>query len=63
MEEAGKKTIYLHELNEIKNEAYESSRIYKTKMKAFQDKNLRIRELYVHHIFWFDNSQLKLFSR
>ena len=57
MEEARKKRILdLHELNEIRNEAYENSPIYKAKMKAFHDKNLRIRELYVHQKVWLYNS-------
>ena len=38
MDEAGKKRILdLHELAEIRNEAYENSSIYKAKMKAFHD--------------------------
>ena len=41
MEEARKKRILdLHELNEIRNEAYENSRFYNAKMKAFHEKNL-----------------------
>ena len=42
MDDARKKRILdLHELNEIRNEAYENSNIYKAKMKAFHDKHLR----------------------
>ena len=45
MDDAGNKRILdLHELQEIRNEAYENSKIYKAKMKAFHDKNLRRRE-------------------
>ena len=62
MEEARKKRILdLHELNEIRNEAYENSKIYKAKIKAFHDKNLRRREFYVHQKAWLYNSRLKLF--
>ena len=53
MEEARKKRILeLHELNEIRNEAYENSQIYKAKMKAFHEKNLRRREFYLHQKVW-----------
>ena len=39
--EAGKLRKYqLTELEELRNDAYEKSRIYKTKMKAFHDKNI-----------------------
>ena len=63
MEEARKKRILdLHELNEIINEAYENSRIYKAKMKAFHEKNLRRREFYAHQKVWLYNSRLKLFQ-
>ena len=43
MDEAGKQRKHdLQELEEIRNEAYENSRIYKEKTKAFHDKmNLR----------------------
>ena len=62
MEEARKKRILdLHELNEIRNEAYEKSQISKAKMKAFHDNNLRRREFYAHQKFWLYNSRLKLF--
>ena len=47
MDDAGKKRILdWHELNEIINEAYKNSSIYKAKMKAFHDKHLRRREFY-----------------
>ena len=38
MRQASKKKIDLQELEEIRNEAYENSRIYKEKTKAFHDK-------------------------
>ena len=39
MDEAGKqRKLDLQEIEEIRNEAYENSRIYKEKTKAFHDK-------------------------
>ena len=42
LEAAGKhRILQLHELHELRNEAYENSRLYKEKMKTFHDKHLR----------------------
>ena len=62
MDEAGKKRILdLHELTDIRNEAYENSNIYQAKMKAFHDKHLRRREFQVNQKVWLHNSRLRLF--
>ncbi|XP_062080598.1 uncharacterized protein LOC133785367 [Humulus lupulus] len=42
--------LQLHELEEIRNEAYESSRIYKEKTKAFHDKHI-LRKSFVEGPF------------
>ena len=36
--------LYLNELEEIQNDAYENSRIYKEKTKAFYDKMISRKE-------------------
>ncbi|XP_062089290.1 uncharacterized protein LOC133795852 [Humulus lupulus] len=53
--------LQLHELEEIRNEAYESSRIYKEKTKAFHDKHI-LRNSFVEgqKVFMY-HSRLKLF--
>ena len=62
IDDAGKKRILdLHELNEIRNEAYENSNIYKAKMKAFHDKHHRRRKIYANQKVWLYNSKLRLF--
>ena len=62
LEMAGKKRmLHLNELDELRQNAYDSSRIYKEKTKAWHDKNL------VHNAFKLGqqvllfNSRLKLF--
>ena len=62
MDEAGKqRKLDLQELEEIMNEAYENSRIYKEKTKAFHDKMI-LRKIFVvgQKVFLF-YSHLKLF--
>ena len=39
-----KQMLQLSELNEFCNEAYENARIYKEKMKAWQDKHIIRKE-------------------
>ena len=48
-------------LQELRNEAYENSLIYKAKMKHFHDKNLNRRDFQVDQKVWLYNSRLKLF--
>nr|GEV87812.1 reverse transcriptase domain-containing protein [Tanacetum cinerariifolium] len=42
---AGEKRMFqLHELDELKHQAYENSRLYKERTKAWHDRNLRMRK-------------------
>ncbi|CAA6674488.1 unnamed protein product [Spirodela intermedia] len=60
--DAGKsQLLQLHELQELKNEAYKNSIIYKAKMKNFHNKALRKRNLHENQKVWLYNSHLKLF--
>ena len=52
--------LQLHELNEIRNDVYESSRIYKDRMKRFHDQNIRRRIFHEGQKVWLFNSKLKL---
>ncbi|CAM8963578.1 unnamed protein product [Rhodiola kirilowii] len=51
----------LHELEEIRNEAYESARIYKEKTKKWHDKRIFRREFKEGDKVLLFNSRLKLF--
>lgn len=53
--------LQLQELEEIRNDAYESSRIYKEKTKAFHDKQILRKNFEVQKVLLF-HSRLKLFS-
>ncbi|KAM2994380.1 hypothetical protein FF2_046361 [Malus domestica] len=53
--------LQLHELDEIRNEAYENARIYKEKTKAFHDKMLRGKTLSIGQKMLLFNSRLRLF--
>ena len=62
LDAAGKnRLLQMHELQELRNEAYDNSLIYKSKMKSFHDKNLNRREFKVNQKVWLYNSRLKLF--
>ena len=62
LDAAGKnRLLQMHELQELRNEAYENSVIYKAKMKDFHDKNLNRRTFQVNQKVWLYNSRLKLF--
>ncbi|KAK9121761.1 hypothetical protein Syun_019378 [Stephania yunnanensis] len=50
----------LQELEEIRNDAYESARIYKDKTKAFHDRNLSRKTFIVGHKVLLYNSKLTL---
>ncbi|XP_078433682.1 uncharacterized protein LOC144704977 [Wolffia australiana] len=59
---AGKnRLLQIHELQELRNEAYMNSRIYKEKMKNFHDKMISNKQLFVGQKVWLYNSRLKLF--
>ncbi|XP_068339096.1 uncharacterized protein [Pyrus communis] len=53
--------LQLNELAEIRNEAYESSKIYKERMKVFHDRNI-LRKTFepLQKVLWY-NSRLHLF--
>ena len=53
--------LQLHELQELRRDAYENAEIYKEKTKAFHDKNIRRRIFHVNEKVWLYNSRLKLF--
>ena len=62
LDAAGKnRLVQMHELQELRNEAYDNSLIYKSKMKSFHDKNLNRREFKVNQKVWLYNSRFKLF--
>ncbi|XP_056860064.1 uncharacterized protein LOC130508525 [Raphanus sativus] len=56
-----KRLFQLHELDEIRMDAFESSRIYKEKTKAFHDKSILKREFKAGDQVLLYNSRLKLF--
>ena len=56
-----KRKLQLQELEEMRLSAYESSKLYKEKMKAYHDKKILKREFYPgQSVLWF-NSRLRLF--
>ena len=61
LDKAGKNSLQLHELNEIRNDVYESSRIYKDRMKCFHDQNIKRRTFHEGQKVWLFNSRVKLF--
>ncbi|CAA6672052.1 unnamed protein product [Spirodela intermedia] len=56
-----KRLLQLHELDEIRNEAYENSLIYKAKVKDFHDKYITRKNLESRQKIWLYNFRLKLF--
>ncbi|CAN6455855.1 unnamed protein product [Victoria cruziana] len=62
MAKAGEnKKLDLSELEEIQNDAYESSKIYKAKMKAFHDKHILKKSFEPGQRVWVYSSRLHLF--
>ncbi|MBT1582331.1 hypothetical protein KK473_27430, partial [Klebsiella pneumoniae] len=62
MKEAGShRRLQLSELEEIRNEAYESSRIYTAEMKEFHDKHITRKTFEPDQRVWLFNSKLRLF--
>ena len=62
MDEAGVlRKLQLQELEEIRNDAYESSKIYKERTKPFHDKLISQKEFVVGQKVLLFNSRLKLF--
>ena len=56
-----KRLLQLSELDEFRNEAYENSRIYKEKTKAWHDKHITRKEFTAGQQVLLFNSRLKLF--
>ena len=56
-----KRMLQLNELNELRQNAYDNSRIYKEKTKAWHDKNLLHNELKPGQQVLLFSSRLKLF--
>ena len=54
--------LQISELEELRNDAYESSRIYKAKTKAFHDSHINRKSFEPGQKVWLFNSRLKLFS-
>ena len=62
IDEAGKqRKLQLQELEEIRNESYESSRFYKEKTKIFHDRMILRKEFSVGQKVLLLHSKLKLF--
>ena len=62
MDQAGEhRKLQLQELEELRNEAYESSMLYKAKTKAFHDKNIVRKDFNIGQKVLLYNSRLKLF--
>ena len=62
MDESGEhRKLQLQELEEIRNDAYESARIYKEKMKVFHDKMISRKEFKVGQKVILYHSRLRLF--
>ena len=60
--EAGEhRKLQLGELEELRNDAYESAKIYKSKVKAFHDKNILRKTFVVGQKVLLYNSRLQLF--
>ncbi|CAA6675760.1 unnamed protein product [Spirodela intermedia] len=57
----GHRIFQLHELEELRNEAYENHRIYKEKTKTFHDKYISRKKFDVGQKVWLYDSRLKLF--
>ncbi|KAM2262418.1 hypothetical protein ACFXTI_043877 [Malus domestica] len=53
--------LQLNELEEVRNEAYENSRIYKEKTKAFHDRMIRSKTFSIGQKVLLFNSRLRLF--
>ncbi|XP_059659018.1 uncharacterized protein LOC132305391 [Cornus florida] len=62
MSQAGsKRKLQLNKLEELRNDTYESARIYKARTKAFHDKHIVRKNFEPGNKVWLFNSKLKLF--
>ena len=57
-----KRKIQLQGLDEMRNDAYHSKKMYKEKLKFYHDKKIRHKNFKVGQMVLFFNSRLKLFS-
>ena len=57
----GDRLLQLNELEELRNEAYDSARIYKDKTKKWQDQRILRREFKAKNQVLLFNSKLRLF--
>jgi hypothetical protein len=53
--------LQLTELEELRNDAYDSSKIYKEKTKAFHDQHIRPKTFELDQKVWLFNSKLRHF--
>ena len=58
-----KRLLQLNELEELRNEAYDNSKIYKDKTKKWHDQKILRKEFRVGELVLLYNSRLKLFPR
>ena len=56
-----KRKIQMHELKEMRNHAYESSKVYKEKVKSYHDKRIVKRNFEPDQMVLLFNSRLRLF--
>ena len=56
-----KRILQINEMDEFRNDAYESARIYKDKTKRWHDKHILSREFEVGQKFLLFNSKFRLF--
>ena len=61
MKNASNRRLQLNELKELRNEAYESSQIYKARTKAYHDKYISRKMFESNQKMWLYNSRLRLF--
>ena len=62
LDQAGKeRLLQLQELQELQNESYQNTEIYKAKNKVFHEKHINRKTFHVHDKVWLYNSHLKLF--
>ncbi|KAL2228440.1 UNVERIFIED_CONTAM: hypothetical protein Sindi_1823700 [Sesamum indicum] len=63
MDEAGRqRNLQIQELEELRNNAYENSKVYKKKAKAFHDRTISRKEFVVGQKVLLFHSKLQLFS-
>ncbi|VVA40405.1 PREDICTED: LOW QUALITY PROTEIN, partial [Prunus dulcis] len=56
-----KRTLQLNELEEIRNDAYENSKIYKEEKKSFHDQSILHKAFHLGQKILLFNSRLELF--